>query len=75
MSAMSNYLEGEIIKHIVGLNGGKGRTIQFKIYLFNDSITSPADTVAAGTVTTLSHLRATSGITIAVPTTSTIQAF
>ena len=60
---------------IVGLNGAKGKTLQFKIYLFNDSITSPADAVAAGTVANLSHLRATSGISLAAPTTSTIQAF
>ena len=58
------YIEAKV-NSVVGLNGGNGTSITFRIFLVDEQ--TKAATVAAGTTATLSYLRAASGIVRPAP--------
>lgn len=60
---------------ITGANGAKGSTLQFRVRLIDEQENGFDDLVAAGTVSNLQQLRATSAYVISAPTSSIITAF
>lgn len=58
---------------IVGDNGGRGKTLQFRVTLSNDGVVW--DLASSGTTSTFSLLRATSVLSISAPACTLIQAF
>ena len=59
----------------VGANGANGAGIDVTVTLTDEQTNAWSDIVAAGTLATISYLKASSGLTIAAPTCSVITTF
>jgi hypothetical protein len=60
---------------ITGLNGAKGSVIMFQVILTDQQTNAFSDIVQSGTAVALSHLRATTTMSIAAPATAVTVAF